>query len=273
MLIPDMPNMPPQTPPTVMMAQTNQEARSPASFERVIGVCHVVANVPEALKKYDAGVFPSQSYLYPWGEVSVYFREFEQRDINIYEGNAGPLDTATSVIVQPPQHGSLVDTGRGKYQAYYYKPDTEYFGDDTAVIEAEVNGLKVKIHYYFHSMDTKAYTKSAVCGEKGIIWKISRTPDGTPILTAVNYPSPFTGSTGSTDTATLASTLSTSILTSLSVDPSSVTFNLADLAGGAVGQATGSTITLDTNAAGHNWYIDATPWDNSEFLPTSNPYE
>jgi hypothetical protein len=30
---------------------------------------------------------------------------------------------------------------------------------------------------------------------------------------------------------------------------------------------------LDDNAAGYNWFIDATPWDNSEYLPTSNPNE
>jgi VCBS repeat-containing protein len=30
---------------------------------------------------------------------------------------------------------------------------------------------------------------------------------------------------------------------------------------------------LDTNAAGYNWFIDPTPADNSEFLPTSNPNE
>jgi hypothetical protein len=51
----------------------------------------------------------------------------------------------------------------------------------------------------------------------------------------------------------------------------SVTFS--DLAGGALGQTTGSTITLDTNAAGYNWFIDSTPAGNSEFLPTSNPNE
>jgi hypothetical protein len=34
-----------------------------------------------------------------------------------------------------------------------------------------------------------------------------------------------------------------------------------------------TTITLSTSAAGHGWFLDPTPADNSEFLPTSNPNE
>ena len=52
---------------------------------------------------------------------------------------------------------------------------------------------------------------------------------------------------------------------------------MADLAGAAVAQTTGegssAQITLDANAAGYNWFIDSTPADNSEFLPTANPNE
>ena len=49
-----------------------------------------------------------------------------------------------------------------------------------------------------------------------------------------------------------------------------------DLPSTALGQTTGegsaATITLDQNAAGHNWYIDPTPLDNSDdYLPTSDP--
>ncbi|MFZ4528874.1 MAG: matrixin family metalloprotease, partial [Undibacterium curvum] len=51
--------------------------------------------------------------------------------------------------------------------------------------------------------------------------------------------------------------------------------NFSDLAGTAVGQTTGqgkdAQITLDSNAAGHGWFIDSTPDQNDEFLPTSNP--
>ncbi len=49
--------------------------------------------------------------------------------------------------------------------------------------------------------------------------------------------------------------------------------SFADLSGAAIGQITNTTITLDTNASGYGWFIDPTPWDNSEYLPTSNPDE
>ena len=56
-----------------------------------------------------------------------------------------------------------------------------------------------------------------------------------------------------------------------------ITVTVADPPGGAVGQTVGeginATITLDTTAANYNWFIDPTPSDNSEYLPTSNPYE
>jgi hypothetical protein len=46
-----------------------------------------------------------------------------------------------------------------------------------------------------------------------------------------------------------------------------------DLSGASLGQTTGNRITLDTNAAGHGWFVDYTPYLNEEWLPTSSPYE
>jgi len=57
-------------------------------------------------------------------------------------------------------------------------------------------------------------------------------------------------------------------LTSEFAGCTNVKLAFADLAGDEVGQTTGNTITLDTNAAGHNWFIDSTPWGNSEFVAT-----
>ena len=49
---------------------------------------------------------------------------------------------------------------------------------------------------------------------------------------------------------------------------------ITNLPGTAVGETTGTgttaTITLDTNAAGHGWFIDSTRADNDEYLPTSD---
>ncbi|MDO9480902.1 MAG: matrixin family metalloprotease, partial [Hydrogenophaga sp.] len=42
------------------------------------------------------------------------------------------------------------------------------------------------------------------------------------------------------------------------------------------GSGWNARITLDSNAAGHGWYVDATPWSpsspfNDDYLPTSDP--
>lgn len=50
-----------------------------------------------------------------------------------------------------------------------------------------------------------------------------------------------------------------------------VSISFTNLYGGALGQTTGTTITLDDNAAGWGWFIDATPGQNEEFLPTADP--
>ncbi len=48
---------------------------------------------------------------------------------------------------------------------------------------------------------------------------------------------------------------------------STVTFAIADLPGATLGLATPRTITLDVNAAGYGWFIDPTPFHDSEYGP------
>ncbi|MGY3583916.1 hypothetical protein ACVIGB_007026 [Bradyrhizobium sp. USDA 4341] len=48
------------------------------------------------------------------------------------------------------------------------------------------------------------------------------------------------------------------------------TFSIADLAGLIVGQEGALHITIDTDAAGHGWFIDPTPADNFEFAHAVN---
>ena len=44
-----------------------------------------------------------------------------------------------------------------------------------------------------------------------------------------------------------------------------VRVNILDLAGGRLGETNGSVISLDATAAGHGWFVDPSPADNSEF--------
>lgn len=45
-----------------------------------------------------------------------------------------------------------------------------------------------------------------------------------------------------------------------------VHFAITDLPGADLGGASQSLIQIDSNAAGHGWFIDLTPWEDSEFV-------
>src|SRR5262249_49113813 len=47
---------------------------------------------------------------------------------------------------------------------------------------------------------------------------------------------------------------------------SNIQVRIADLSGALLGEAVGHTIYLDANAAGWGWFVDPTPWDDSEFM-------
>ena len=49
------------------------------------------------------------------------------------------------------------------------------------------------------------------------------------------------------------------------------TITIADLADGYLALTLGTTITLDTDAAGYGWFIDPTPLTNEEFVPIASP--
>ena len=46
-----------------------------------------------------------------------------------------------------------------------------------------------------------------------------------------------------------------------------ITLEITDLPNNLLGQASGNTITLDSDAAGYGWFIDTTPWEDTEFDP------
>ena len=53
----------------------------------------------------------------------------------------------------------------------------------------------------------------------------------------------------------------------------SVSFQVADLGGTTLGLQSGTVITVDDNAAGWGWFVDATPSDDSEFRKPGNQGE
>jgi hypothetical protein len=275
MWIPDMPNVPPQNMP-VMIAQANQAQAGDTTKICTFGICSPKPNHNYSL----------ENVIEPIGSASDYLQAYENRN---------PTGTATVTILQQPKHGVLrlvtqTDVGTilpsggdpvdPAAALYFYLPDSSYVGNDIATIQVDFGGVKVNVKYFFQAVNRGGLGDDWAgdyCSKTGVYWKISSNLDanGTSTITSVDYKSPTTSDTGTTvvDMAALASTLGSTLLSTLSGETTGVTVNLAPLTGGAIGQTTGTAITLDTNAAGYNWFIDATPADNSEFLPTSNPNE
>jgi len=220
----DMPDLQQQYAP-VMVALTNQ-AQQAASTPRTAGVCQVMPNRP--------GVeITLENSLSPDAYAANYLFEFEKRHID----DAGAIVT----FVQLPKHGKLINEVRGASVSkggnnYSYVPDPGYYGRDKVIALVRIDGYQVKVVYFLQAVkeDIGDTWEGKYCGPKGMTWKIS-LPD-TPL-----------------DTPTIQSLLSfTGIDTPVKVA-------ISDLAGGALGSTQGTTITLNTNAAGHGWFIDATP--------------
>jgi hypothetical protein len=63
------------------------------------------------------------------------------------------------------------------------------------------------------------------------------------------------------------------LLPALTQSGSPINIRIADLGGSTLGLASGNTIWLDDNAAGHGWFVDPTPGNDSEFTTPGNQGE
>ena len=156
-------------------------------------------------------------------------------------------DIKNVTLLQDTQHGKITsvvnNTGRPWYR---YDATPNYIGKDRAVFLAQFEGKVYKIVINL--------VVSLQVNENPL------TDEQTPVCpepTLIKVTKPSSGDSGF----------------GAGYNLSSVPITFADLAGAAVGQTNASGITLDPTAAGYNWFIDTTPADNSEYLPTSNPYE
>ena len=263
------PNVPPQNAP-VMIAQANQ-AYNVAKI-RTFGVCQPVPSV----------LYNGDNVLSPVTAAQIYLYNYEH-----HSTATGP---ATVTILQKPKHGilrlvtevdrgTLFDSSAGSSDpndpAYAYLPERGFGKDKAAFLVDFGGGIKVKVVIFFlqHEGPLGDTEWGDVCNKTGTMWKISSTLDanGNSTLTAVDYLPYLTGDNTSATNATLASVLGKGLASSLDANTSGITLNIADLPGGAVGETTGTNITLDTHAAGYGWYVDPNPAANTDFLPTSDP--
>jgi hypothetical protein len=240
MFIMDVPYVPVQDTPIVLVqAATSGDGSTTQQSDYVLKDCMETINGGDPRSAMRA--------VDPAGMLAVYFEQYK---------GAKFIDLANikTILLDGTAHGkitSVVDnTGRTWYR---YDAELGYEGEDNAVFIAEYQGMRYKIVVEI-KVSTEVDENSPQCPPPKLI-KVNRKPVS----------------------GALGSDINVSILDSLSVDPSLVTLNIADLPGGAVGQTTETgntaTITLDDNAAGNGWFIDNTNADNSEFLPTSNPNE
>jgi hypothetical protein len=229
MFIPDMPALPPQSSSIVMIAQTNQAQLSTKKAERVLGVCKVIAN--EERKDGNGEIYPNSTDLMAVEAAEDYLTSYENRtDLTVEDAAA-----AKTTVLSQPKHGTLKEDVALNGE-YFYFPDADYVGKDSAEVLVEIKGIKVKVRYFFHleTTDPGPNAYELYCEERGGQWKIATLPTPTDLATQQANPA----------LATILANASLSFT------------GFADLAGGALGQTTGSTITLDTTAAGNNWFID-----------------
>ena len=241
-----------------MVIQVKQPTRASAGeFAMTLGACELVPNIkrmrPEFEKRGDYALNPHLT-----ADAHFFFKNSRRIEL--------ALDTADVKVIGLPKHGRLSEAwSNGSVdQLYSYLPEKGFVGNDRVEFAlTNKDGLKVKL-IYFIKVDPKfdTYTYPDVdmypkyCGKR-ITWKISQS----------DFDS------GSQD---YAAWVQSAQLSTLIATASQSLTGFQDLAGSAVGNTVGegptAQITLDTTAAGHNWYIDPTPQDNTDdYLPTSNP--
>ena len=166
--------------------------------------------------------------------------------LSVYWASVGrKLDLADIkvTLLQGTQHGTLTEgvSTLGRV-AYRYDPAPGYLGDDQAkfMTDAVYEGK----HY-----------RTMIIVQIKVLESVNERAPTCPDPVMIKAPKPATGDSGYSTGYNLAS----------------ISVNFADLAGGALGQANANGVTLDTNAAGHNWFIDTPPRRQQRIPPHLQP--
>lgn len=224
-----------------------------ASPKYAVGTCLVVQ-----MDKEDnlSPIIIAENYIYKYQRNNPKFKSISSEDFG---------GGAKVTVLSQPKLGEIEET---KYNWLYIPPkpnaDGTYVeGRDHFVMKVENKGVAVFVHYYIEVVGEEATTYYGDDGQrlphfcKRETWKISQ----------------FDFNPGTQD---YAAWLRSSELSTLIATASQSLTGFQNLAGSAVGTTVGqgptAQITLDSTAAGHGWYVDATPLDNTDdYLPTSNP--
>ena len=169
--------------------------------------------------------------------------------------------SAIVTLIKQGDHGKVAfgKSYDSTYSEWFYTPEAGFKGKDRVTFVVELGGKTFKVEYFLHVVELgrNRDMKLVQACEKRPYWKISQSDIDS----------------GTQDPATW---LRSAQLSALLATASQSFTDLTDLPGTAVGQTVGggasASITLDTTAAGHGWYVDPTPLDNTDdYLPTSTP--
>jgi VCBS repeat-containing protein len=253
----------------VAAAVSPAEIAAPSVRRMTYGVCQFVPqnDTPmDAAQEFSAYMLTPRRYMnYSLSQRiqdNLAVNALLQSDIDWYDQWFGSLKVS---VLTPPSHGKFVNVATDL--SYQYLPNRGYTGQDRVDLLVEGKddlgqAVSMTLRYYVNILPQKEFDEaiansknfakatSKYCGSSKDAWRISTT---------------FT--IPALDNAALQALLDATDINN------SVTVNTADLPGSSLGQTTNTTITLDTDAAGHGWYIDYTPYLNEDYLPTSNPYE
>ena len=105
---------------------------------------------------------------------------------------------------------------------------------------------------------------------------IGRWASGSPLLAAGGHATAYGAERLTSDALTPIVEQATAVWAASGLDQeelqrlASVQVLVGDLPGAQLGEASGTTITLDVDAAGYGWFVDATPGANEEFVPQAS---
>jgi hypothetical protein len=217
------------------LSENDMDMYFPADFGSENTPVMIVAAANKAKEHVIGTCMPSENLAtFTFGEPA---RHYLRMYGNFMEGDNSSAKIKVIAVVRQPEHGRLVMAGNDPYGRGTYFPDEGYFGKDRVEAIVSVGDDIVRVVYNFvaqpKAVDQLEKSEWNALCPKGLYWIISET-SGNPL-------------------------------------------SFFDLPGFALAQITGTganaQITLDTDVAGHGWYIDYTPHLNEKWLPTSNPYE
>ena len=229
--------------PAIYLAANAISSQQEGGAANKLGVCRSISG--------NASIFPTSN-------AASYFTRLNHQNF-VFDFNADGslrMDIAIRIIGQP-KHGKLLrvspDAENLSRYEFKYIPDENYEGFDDFAIETSAGGKTVKIYYTMSVvLPGEPTTVTDWTCPKGTFWKISANLDanGNTTINSVEY-LPADGTSTAIDPALATSFDASGYLSNFISNTSNVPLSFADLAAGALGQTTSTSITLDDNAAGN----------------------